>query len=161
MHIEIGDKVVIRENLVYGPVNVGYTQVLVTEDMAKYAGETATILRERAQGVYEIDLDNKTWAWHKFMFKEKVNNIKGQVNPIYKVVYVKPTFIDDNVAKVMKSGKCVIVILDTGEKGVAKCSPNDNFDLELGYSIAHSRALVKKYKNDINDEMKIIKYLTE
>lgn len=155
MNLEIGDKVVIKEDLTCGK----YGKVLVTNHMVEYAGLTATLLEEKHPGVFNIDLDNKTWAWHKFMFKEKVDNNV----PTYKVLYKKPYYIHDYVQKVIINGNATIVILETGEKGVAKCSPNDEFKVTIGYEIARSRARIKHYQNLIKGEQEFeqdfIKYM--
>lgn len=265
-NLKVGDKVRIKKDLKYGATDTEqYGRVIVTRSMLKYVGQVATIHGERNSGVYVIDLDNREWAWHGYMFEDVIVNkipkleagmivhcdteekakifldeckkqgfydkfydkgtywneyrekmcyrICGKENGVlyglidgtyrnetviefddlfkeeevippskyiekafkelskslelnfrkltHEIVYEKPLFIDDNVSKVIRNSDCVIVILDTGEKGVAKCSPHDEFDLEVGYSIAHSRALVEKHKNDIAEEMKNIKYLIE
>ena len=56
---------------------------------------------------------------------------------------------------------CVIVYLDTGEKGMAKCCEGDIFDEELGYKIAYHRATIERLKNEIIDVRGILYFLTK
>lgn len=92
---------------------------------------------------------------------EKVEDIRKFRKTKYEVVYDKPDFIHVDVEKVMTNDNTTIVILETGEKGIAKCSPRDNFNLLVGYNIAYSRARIKYFKNVIIDEKSNIEYLTE
>lgn len=48
---------------------------------------------------------------------------------------------DDN--KVIRNGMATIVILADGSKGVSKCLPEDEYDAELGYEIALTKAQIK------------------
>lgn len=147
MDLKVGDKVVIIKDLIHGKQD---GKVFISKDMTRYAGLVATILEERYPGVYKIDLDNKGWSWHKFMFEEKVegDNMKSK----YKVLYEKPYYVNDYVKKVIVNGNATIVFLETGEKGIAKCNPNDQFKVDVGYEIARSRAMVKHYHNLIKGE---------
>lgn len=153
MNLEIGDRVIIGKDLTHGK----YGKVLVTKDMAEYAGLTATLLEEKYPGVYNIDLDNKKWSWHKFMFDGKVDKTRSK--PFYEVLYEKPYYVNDYVKKVIVNGNATIVFLETGEKGIAKCNPNDQFKVNIGYEIARSRAMIEHYKNLIKGEQELIEYL--
>lgn len=157
MNLKVGDKVIIRNDLSAGSVDVGYMEVGVTDDMAQCAGKVATILRERWPGVYGIDLDDDSWCWYKAMFEEKVDAHKQQ--PQYEVLYEKPYYINDYVKKVIVNGNVTIVFLETGEKGIAKCNPNDKFKVGTGYEIARSRAMIEHYKNLIKGEQELLEYL--
>lgn len=69
--------------------------------------------------------------------------------PRYEVIYEREWFIDEDVEKVIQNGNCVIVILRSGEKGIAKCLQEDKFRLETGYNIAHAKAKAKMAKRMI------------
>lgn len=59
----------------------------------------------------------------------------------YKVLYEKQYYKGEkDVKKVIMNGKCIIVILENGAKGIAKCSPEDTFDKDIGFKIALKRA---------------------
>jgi hypothetical protein len=45
-----------------------------------------------------------------------------------------------NYKRVIRNGKATIVILADGSKGVAKCSPDDEYDADKGLEIATLRA---------------------
>lgn len=45
--------------------------------------------------------------------------------------------------RVIRNGVATIVILNDGSKGVAKCLPEDEYDPDLGYSIAYTKAKIK------------------
>lgn len=74
-------------------------------------------------------------------------------------IYTKPKFMNDDVAKVIVNEPCVIVYLDNGEKGVAECCPEDEFNEELGYEIAYQRATIEKLKNEVVKAEKYLRYL--
>lgn len=81
------------------------------------------------------------------LFKEeKVNEL----------IFNKPSFIHNDVEKVIRNGNCVVVILDTGEKGIAKLHPDDKFDLKAGYEISYQRATIERLKNEIKNEEYIL-----
>lgn len=61
--------------------------------------------------------------------------------PRYEVLYEKQYYKGEkDVKKVIMNGKYIIVILENGAKGIAKCSPNDIFDKDIGFRIALKRA---------------------
>lgn len=61
--------------------------------------------------------------------------------PKYEVLYEKQYYKGEkDVKKVIMNGKCIIVILENGAKGIAKCSPGDTFDKDIGFKIALKRA---------------------
>lgn len=99
------------------------------------------------------------------LFKEcqlnnkKVENIAKYRKTKYEVIYERPDFIHDDVEKVMTNNNTTIVILKTGEKGIAKCSVCDDFNLLIGYELARHRARVKHFKKMIVEEECKIKYL--
>lgn len=57
--------------------------------------------------------------------------------------------ITSNIDKSIVNNPCVIVILKTGEKGIARCLPRDKFDELKGYEIAYRKAQIKKLKNEL------------
>lgn len=84
-----------------------------------------------------------------FKEKKKMNKCK---------VYEMPDYVGSNIKKVIINEPCVIVILNSGEKGVARCCPEDKFIEERGYKIALARAMKEKYLNNIAREDEIIKH---
>lgn len=73
-------------------------------------------------------------------------------NPKECKTYEMPSYVDDkNVDKIIINEPCVIVFAN-GYKGVAKCCPEDIFDEEIGYNIAHQRALIQSLEENIGDE---------
>jgi hypothetical protein len=55
-----------------------------------------------------------------------------------------------DVVKVTLNQKVVVVELEDGTRGRAKCSPNDTFDAKKGFDIAFLRAKVKALQKTIN-----------
>lgn len=47
--------------------------------------------------------------------------------------------------------RTTVVILEDGTKGVAKCNPSDEFDINRGYTIAKYRADIKKMEKRIQE----------
>lgn len=59
----------------------------------------------------------------------------------YKVLYEKQYYKGEkDVKKVIMNGKHIIVILENGAKGVAKCHPDDIFDKDVGFKVALKKA---------------------
>lgn len=69
--------------------------------------------------------------------------------PRYEVLYAKNNWVDEDVKKVMQNGRSIIVVLDGGEKGIAKCHPGDKFNMVRGYNIAYARAKIELSKLEI------------
>lgn len=63
-------------------------------------------------------------------------------------IYEMPDYVRNEVKKVIINEPCVIVFLTSGEKGVAKCCPEDKFSESIGFNIAFNRARIEKCKND-------------
>lgn len=76
-------------------------------------------------------------------------------------VYEMPEYVGSNVKKIIINEPCVIVILNTGEKGVAKCCPEDKFIEERGYKLALARSIKEKYLNDVVRQDELIKQYIE
>ncbi|MGL5691716.1 MAG: hypothetical protein ACRDD8_12985 [Bacteroidales bacterium] len=53
-----------------------------------------------------------------------------------------------------------IEVMMSGEKGRAKCSPFDEFDIEKGINIASARAMAKFYKKKYERNLEIVKELS-
>lgn len=117
MKYKVGDKVRVRKDLV---VDKRYGIDVFTEGMKKYSGKTMTVVNIISTGKYEFKEDNKTWSWTDEML-ENVENIN--------------IIVDGNK-----------VIAKRGNKvGIAKCSPEDDFDIFTGVRIAIDK-LEEKYK---------------
>lgn len=68
-------------------------------------------------------------------------------------VYEDPvTFMVDEAidGRVIRNGSAIVVMLNDGSKGVAVCSPEDEFDARKGLKIAHARAMVQHFKKVAN-----------
>lgn len=152
MNLKVGDKVRIREDLKlrkYRSSDSTY-EAIVVRKMMEYKGGIATIKRIHYAGI-DIDLDNGKWCWADTMFeeieKEKVNEI----------IFNKPSFIHNDVEKVIRNGNAIVVMLNTKDKGVARCHEDDEFDLETGYKIAYNRAVISKLESEIKNTEYILK----
>lgn len=58
------------------------------------------------------------------------------------------------VVNVKVKGNVITITLPNGIKGKAKCSPEDEFDLNKGVEIAMGRAYLKKLQKDIKKLVK-------
>ena len=56
--------------------------------------------------------------------------------------------------KLIINGNTTIVILDDGCKGVAKCLPSDEYNLEKGVDIAYTKAMIKSYQKKLKGLVK-------
>lgn len=122
--MKVGDVVKIKENLKVDKVYGGVTFV---SDMKKYRGKQAKITNlseyyynhgrfcKNLNGYYSLDIDNGEYVWS--------DNI---LEPIKKY-------------EVIVEGNTVTVKDDKGNEGIAKCSPEDEFNLPIGISLAISR----------------------
>ena len=97
--------------------------------------------------------------------KEKVLTLKKaktEDKPIVKLqtrrIYSRtlPNYVSDDVEKLIINEPYVIVELESGEIGKAKCHKDDKFDEVLGFNIAYRRALISKAKNDKIAEIAIV-----
>lgn len=68
---------------------------------------------------------------------------------LYNTFTSKPriTELPSDVKQVIFNEKNTVVMLNNGKKGVAKCSPADEFDPYIGYCIALNKARNKKTHN--------------
>lgn len=65
-----------------------------------------------------------------------------------------------DIEKVIINDPCIIVFLKSGEKGIAKCMPEDAFDEQIGYEIAYCKAKIKALSNNIKSlNMKLSSYV--
>lgn len=151
MNLKVGDKVRVRKDLRLGSYKSrdGFSSNTIVSDMTIHKGKIATITEIKGNDI-RIDLDNGKWGWIDTMFEE----IKDE--KVNEVIFNKPSFIHNDVEKVIRNGNCVVVILDTGEKGIAKLHPDDKFDLKTGYEISYQRATIKRLKNEIKNEEYIL-----
>lgn len=116
MKYAVGDKVRVRKDLVADRV---YGYVVFRDDMEKYCGKTMTVDKIINTGKYKLK-DASHWIWTD----EMLEDVKG-IN----------IFVD---------GSKVIAKRDN-KVGIAKCSPEDEFDIFTGARIAIDR-LEKQYK---------------
>ncbi len=107
--MKVGDIVKIKENLKVKELYGGKTFAI---DMKKYCGKQARITCIYTHG-YNLDIDGGKWHWTDDMLEP--------VSKEYKVIV---------------NGNTVIIKDDKGNEGVARCSPEDEFNLSTGISLA-------------------------
>lgn len=124
---KVGDKVMVRKNFA-GENCEGF---VCPREMSIFGGKIVTI-KDIGNGkdIYTIQGDNHLFNWTEEMF-EPITSEKSNVNRNY---------LPDDVKQVIIHDKTVIVILKNGGKGVSTCSPGDEFDEYIGYSVALQRA---------------------
>lgn len=89
----------------------------------------------------EIKNEIKKLKPQGIMFTKDKKGNPTAILPKYEVLYEKQYYKGEkDVKKVIMNGKCLIVILENGAKGIAKCSPGDTFDKDIGFKIALKRA---------------------
>lgn len=142
MKFKIGDKVRIRKDLVGGRY---YNGVLYIDDM--YIDDICEITAVSKTKYYV----NAGWGYSE----EMLEGVENKMNKCK--IYEMPNYVRNEVKKVIINEPCVIVFLISGEKGVAKCCPEDEFDENIGYSIALHRARIEKNKNDMCRNNEFIK----
>ena len=117
------------------------------------------------------DLKNKTHVCQAVNL-EKIKNIdnKEKTNKVYtytalpfkvnwEITYngeVTHETVDSEKIfyKVITNGNTTIVILDDDSKGIAKCLPNDEYDINQGVEIASTKALIKHYQKKLKKLVK-------
>lgn len=88
----------------------------------------------------------------------KSSKKENKEHKIYKIPEM-PSYVHDNVTKVIISNPCVIVFLNGEKKGLARCHEEDVFDEELGYEIAYKRATIKQMKMNLMTEEYLLQRL--
>lgn len=63
-------------------------------------------------------------------------------------------YIKSKSERVIHSGNRTIVILNDGSKGMAKCSPDDEYDKTKGIKIAYIRAKIKSLNKELKNLIK-------
>lgn len=131
MKYKVGDKVKVRKDLEYGrfyPMEDGKHSQSVVEEMMHLGGTKATISRVFSDGDgYELKEDRFHYCWTDSMFE-----LSKQI-----VIYQN----GDEVIAYDKS---------SGEKAIAKCAPDDEFNFYVGARLAFSR-LKQDHKFAIGD----------
>ena len=112
MKYKVGDKVRVRKDLKVDKVYKGY--VFFVPEMKKYLGKTVTISGFAGNYGYFIEEDDEEWNWTDEMF-EGIENI---------------TILVEGNKVIAKRGNAV---------GIAKCSPEDEFDIFTGARLAIDR----------------------
>ena len=110
MKYKVGDKVRVRKDLIIDNV---YGKHIFVVGMKPYVGKTMTISRVNKHSYYFIE-DKNNWCWSDEML-EDVASIS--------------IFIKGNKVIAKKDGKV----------GIAKCSPEDEFDIFIGVKLAIDR----------------------
>lgn len=110
---------------------------------------------------YEIRYGSKYGYFDKSRIIEFDDLFKEEKEMSKCKTYELPNYINSDVQKVIVNKPCVIVFLKTGEKGIAKCYPGDEFSEEQGYMIAYRRARIEKLKGDLMWEERMLKSCVE
>ncbi len=111
MKYKVGDKVRVKKDLVADRI---YGYVVFVNDMEKYCGKTVTIKSITESGRYKLEEDSAKRYWTDEMLEDVANiNI----------------FIDGNKVIAKKGNKA----------GIARCSPEDEFDIFTGARLAIDR----------------------
>lgn len=141
---KVGDKVKVKNGLINGEEYGGihYFNQMASKD-------TYNICIVDNDGDCKLD-GNKFWYSEEML--EEVKEDKMSKCKVYEM----PDYVENEVKKVIINEPCVVVILNSGEKGVAKCCPEDKFIEERGYKLALARARKEKYLNDVVKQDEII-----
>ena len=111
MKYKVGDKVRVKENLV---VDSRYGNSSFVSQMRKYRGKTMTIDGIKCNNFYVFKEDPDKWFWTDEMLEDV-----------------------EDITILVKGNK---VIAKRGNKvGIAKCSPEDDFDIFVGAKLALER----------------------
>ncbi len=126
MKYKVGDKVRVREDL---HVHKTYGRSNFVDGMDKYRGKTVTIFAswEDLKG-YAIEEDGHAWIWADEMLEPAPREIR-----------------------IIIDGRTITAI-EGEHKGVARCSPEDCFDLEYGVRLAVVRLEESKKWPQVRDD---------
>lgn len=72
-----------------------------------------------------------------------------EINEYFKE-YIEKVEVNDNVERVIYSGRVTVVILKDGSKGVSKCLESDTYSKKDGYNIAYLKANIKSMTKQLN-----------
>lgn len=56
---------------------------------------------------------------------------------------------EEEEVRVIYNNRATVVILEDGSRGVSKCLPEDEYDADLGFDIAYTRAKIKQLQKDL------------
>lgn len=145
MKLKVGDKVRIKNDLINGKLYNGipYYNQMKNE-------EICNVCEVDSEGDCKLDV-NKFWYSAEMLEKVKEEKKMSKCK-----IYEMPDYVGNEVKKVIINEPCVVVILNTGEKGVAKCCPEDKFIEERGYMLALVRARKEKYLNNVVKQDEVI-----
>jgi hypothetical protein len=111
MKYKVGDKVRVRKDL---KVSSGYGEDSFIENMKKYSGKTMTVGKIVKNCKYKLKEDTGHWNWTDEMLEDAEDII------------------------ILVKGNKVIAKMGN-KKGIAKCSPEDEFDIFTGARLALER----------------------
>lgn len=112
MKYRVGDKVKVRQDLV---TNKRYGNDTFILDMKPYLGKIMTIDKITDKGKYKLKEDNVKWNWTDEMLEDVEEGID--------------IIVDGNKVIAKKDNKV----------GIARCSPEDEFDIFIGTKLAIDR----------------------
>lgn len=139
MGFKVGDVVRLKRDLekdeTYGGLTLLPGMIEMIEDL-----ETK-IIRKNENGYYH--LEKTPYIYSKEMLELSLSGF-----------YYGKSYHEE-VEKVIVNNKAVIIILKSGEKGIAKCCEGDKFIYKVGYEIAYHRAMIKMH----NKKLKKILYI--
>ena len=122
---EAGDKVRVRADLTSGckySMLDGGCSLIVMDDMVSFVGKEVTIKQSLGKRGYLIKEDDYRFCWTDEMFERFIQPI---------IIYAK-------------GNEVIALDKNTGENGVAKCSPDDTFDFRIGAELALNRLCSQK-----------------
>lgn len=87
----------------------------------------------------------------RYVYKTTYQNFTKEIVVDGSIIFVELGGFRRNEIKerIIFSDNVVIVFLDDGTKGVAKCHPDDNYDRTTGIRIAYNRAKIKSLQKQL------------
>lgn len=159
MRFKVGDKVRVREwdDMVKegafvdenGKLHFETTPCRFNSSMRQYCGKIATIkgFRNSEQSFYSLNVDDGDWSWvDEFLVSEPPSRNNHRT---YKDTTPDAGFY----SRIINGPATIVIITNNGKKykGVAKCAPDDVFDVEKGHAIALRRAQMKQLQAELKE----------
>lgn len=162
---KVGDLVKIKEDLEEGRYTSrdGKVKNTVVHEMLEYKGRVCEI--ESVTGTGNFRLKGVNWHWVDTMFDRYELPPVGEVFPepyefrikseeeVSEVLYEKQLATHDDVQKVVREGRKIVVTLYDGTVGKSRCHVDDTFNKATGYEIAYRRAKIKQLEEELKDIM--------
>jgi hypothetical protein len=148
-NLKVGDEVRVRSDLKEGGryfMSEGVGDIF-THEMSKFKGKNVTIQRiYEYSRKYLITEDSEDFFWTDEMFEHIEKQEVSLLDERIRLQLMSKHVIYNNPATILfyhsRDGKL--------RKSVAKCSPEDKYDKEIGYRVA----LLKAFRKEIDRELK-------